>query len=115
MKYFLLIALLGTGCCCTYRPTEPCARMAPSTGYMVVNNTGVLINVIQDGQVIASNIEPGQVVTIRPVWMRTTGVVVVGYTPTGEYVGSDSYIFSSAVKEIWTVTGLLRPQHNLLR
>jgi hypothetical protein len=107
----LLIALLAGGCYTCQHPTEPCARLATSTGYMVVNNTGVLVNVVQDGQVIASKIEPGQVVPIRPVWMRTTSVVVVGYTPTGDYVGSDSYIFSSAVREVWTVTGLLRPQH----
>jgi hypothetical protein len=82
---------------------------------MVVNNSGVLINLVQDGQVIAQKIEPGQVVPLRPVWMRTTAVVAVGYTPAGEYVGSDSYLFSSAVRETWTINALIRPQTNLLR
>jgi hypothetical protein len=79
---------------------------------MVVNNSGVLINLVQDGQVIAQKIEPGQVVPLRPVWMRTTAVVAVGYTPSGEYVGSDSYLFSSAVRETWTISTLIRPQTN---
>lgn len=81
---------------------------------MVVNNSGALINLVQDGQVIAERIEPGQVVPLKPVWLRTTSVVAVGYTPAGEYVGADSYIFSSAVREIWTVNRLMRPQTPLL-
>lgn len=80
---------------------------------MVVNNSGVLINLVQDGQVIAQKIEPGQVVPLRPVWMRTTAVVAVGYTTAGEYVGADSYLFSSVVRETWTINALIRPQTNL--
>jgi hypothetical protein len=111
MRYaLLLLALFSAGCHTCYHPTEPVARLGPSTGYMVVNNSGAVINLIQDGQVIAEKIEPGQVVPIRPVWLRTTAVVAVGYTPAGEYVGSCSYLFSSAVRETWTVNYLLRPQ-----
>lgn len=112
MKYwFLLIALFSTGCHTCYQPTEPCAKpLHVSSGYMVVNNSGAVINLVQDGHVIAEKIEPGQVVPIRPVWLRTTAVVAVGYTPAGEYVGSDSYLFSSAVRETWTITRLIRPQ-----
>ena len=106
----LLTVLLSTGCYTCYHPTEPCARLDPTTGYMVVNNSGAVIDVIQDGQTIAKHIEPGQVVPIRPVWLRTTAVVAVGYTPTGEYVGTDSYLFSSSVRETWTITRLIRPQ-----
>jgi hypothetical protein len=114
MKYvYLLIALFSVGCQHCYHATEPCAKLAASTGYMVVNNSGALMNLVQDGQVIAQHIESGQVVPIRPVWLRTTCVVAVGYTPTGEYVGTDSYIFSSAVRETWTVNRLLRPQTSL--
>lgn len=116
-KLFSVIALMVailTGCVNNhYHPTEPVARMGPHTGFMVVNNSGALINVIQDGQVVAERIEPGQVVPIRPVWMRTSCVVAVGYTPGGEYVGSDSYTFQSGVRETWTVHRLLRPQTNL--
>lgn len=108
-----LMALILNGCVHCYQPTEPVARMGPSTGFMVVNNSGALINVIQDGQTIAERIEPGQVVPIRPVWMRVSCVVAVGYTPGGEYVGSDSYTFQSGVRETWTVHRLLRPQTNL--
>jgi hypothetical protein len=107
----LLIALLAGGCYHCQHPTEPCAKpLHVSSGYMVVNNSGAIINLVQDGQVIAEKIEPGQVVPIRPVWMRTTAIVAVGYTPTGEYVGTDSYLFSSAVRETWTITRLIRPQ-----
>jgi hypothetical protein len=111
----LLIALLSTGCYTCQRPTEPCARLATSTGYMIVNNSGVLLNLVQDGQTIAQRIEPGQVVPLRPVWLRTTSVVAVGYTPVGDYVGADSYTFSSAVRETWIVNALVRPQTSLSR
>lgn len=106
-----LIVILFTGCVNCYHPTDPVARY-PSTGYMVVNNSGALINVIQDGQVVAERIEPGQVVPIRPVWMRTSCVVAVGYTPGGDYVGSDSYTFQSGARETWIVHRLYRPQTN---
>lgn len=109
-KLILLAALLAAGCHTHYHPTAPVASSRLSTGYMVVNNSGALINVIQDGQVIAEKIEPGQVVPIRPVWMRTTCVVAVGYTPEGAYVGSADYIFQSNVRETWTVHYLWRPQ-----
>jgi hypothetical protein len=116
MKYvFLLMALFSTGCYTCQHPTEPCAKplAASPNGYMVVNNSGAIINLVQDGQVIASRIEPGQVVPLRPIWMRTTSVVAVGYTPAGEYVGTDSYIFASNVRETWTIHRLNRPQTNL--
>lgn len=109
----LLIALFAGGCHTCYHPTEPVAKLGPQSGFMVVNNSGAVINLIQDGQVIAEHVEPGQVVPIRPVWMRTTAVVAVGYTPAGEYVGSDSYLFSSQVRETWTISRLIRPQTNL--
>jgi hypothetical protein len=105
----LFIVAVATGCChAPYRPTEPCATMR-STGYMVVNNTKALLNIVQDGQTIATGLEPGQVMPIRPVWARTTIVVAVGYTPDGTYLGSDSYTFASNVRESWTVTRLIRP------
>lgn len=104
-----LIAVLLTGCCCApYRPTEPVTVMR-GTGYMVVNNTKALLNVVQDGQTIATGLEPGQVLPIRPVWMRFTCVAVVGYAPDGTYLGSDSYTFASNVRETWTVSRLIRP------
>lgn len=110
MKTIAILIVAGlTGCCCApYRPTEPVAVMR-STGYMVVNNTKALLNVVQDGQTIATGLEPGQVLPIRPVWARFTCVVAVGYTPDGVYAGSDSYTFASNVRETWTVTRLIRP------
>lgn len=105
----LLLVAIFTGCCYTpYRPSEPVATMR-ATGYMVVNNTTALLNVVQDGQTIATGLEPGQVLPLRPVWMRTTCVAVVGYTPDGLYVGADNYTFASNVRETWTVSRLIRP------
>jgi hypothetical protein len=105
----LLSVAVLTGCyCAPYRPSEPCATMR-ATGFMVVNNTTALLNVVQDGQTIATGLEPGQVLPLRPVWMRTTCVAVVGYTPDGLYAGSDSYNFASNIRETWTVSRLIRP------
>lgn len=104
----LLISLLAGCCCAPYRPTEPCAVMRGS-GFMIVNNTTAFLNVVQDGETIATNLEPGQVLPLRPIWVRRSLVAVVGHTPSGEYVGSDSYIFASNVRETWTVTRLIRP------
>jgi hypothetical protein len=108
----LLLTVFATGCHTCYHPTDPCATplAANPNGYMIVNNSGAIINLVQDGKVIASQIEPGQVVPLRPIWLRTTAVVAVGYTPAGEYVGTDSYTFASNVRETWTITRLIRPQ-----
>lgn len=105
----LFIVALLTGCCCgPYYPIETgCARGA--TGYMIVNNTKAILTIVQDGQVVAKDIRPGDVMPIRPVWMRTTCVAVTGHLSDGTYAGADSYTFSSAVRETWTVTRLIRP------
>jgi hypothetical protein len=105
----LLIVAALTGCCGGYYPVNTGCQTRCSTGYMIVNNTKAILTIVQDGQVIARDIEPGDVMPLRPVWMRTTCVAVTGRLADGTYVGADSYTFSSAVRETWTVTRLIRP------
>lgn len=105
-----ILLILLTGCCAHYCPTEPVAKLH-GTGFMVVNNTTSLINVIQDGQTVAQRLEPGQVLPLRPIWLRTSCVVAVGYTPGGDFIGSDSYTFQSTIRETWVVSRLIRPEN----
>lgn len=67
------------------------------------------MDVIQDGKLIAEKLRPGQVLPLAPVWLRTTCVTAVGYLPDGSYVGTDSYIFQSGVREVWTISQLVPP------
>lgn len=92
----LLLSLVG---CASRRPL------------MVVNNTIYRLDVYQDGKRIKTLV-PGEVLGLRPLLFRSTGLAVSGYDAGGEPVGADSWTFDPCVQpETWTVTRLL-PANN---
>lgn len=107
--------VLLTGCTTTrYEPTSTPSgtrdRKNVMPGYSVVNNTPYLLDVVQDGNVVSRGIRPGQVLPLRPLWLRRNSTVtVLGYDEATGYAGTDSHIFSSAVSEVWTVNSLIAP------
>jgi len=80
-----------------------------TSGYSMVNNTGSVLDVFQDGVLIHRGVQTGQVVAVRPAFLVNTTITVVGRTETGEYVGTDSWIYGNA-PEVWTITRLYKPQ-----
>lgn len=106
----VLSLLFVTGCCTPYLPVPsgPPAECA-NTGYMVVNNTGVKLDLVQDGHVIVRSLEPGRVMPLRPLlFQRHSVVVAVGYDGSA-YIGTDTFTFDSRVAETWVVTRLIPP------
>lgn len=105
----LLVIL--TGCCC-WQPYPPQGNYHPyPTGQSVVNNSGYVLDVFQDGVPIARNVTVGQVLPVRVgCFQRTTSVVVTGHTEAGDYVGSDTYIFQFGAPEAWSVMRLYAPK-----
>lgn len=98
-------------------PTPPCghtdhgnagviggvASWFQHTPCLVVNNTPTLLNVVQDGKVLAKNVRMGESVSIRPRWSdERAAVVVTSLTEDGRYVGSATRTFLSP-GEIWQV------------
>lgn len=113
MKTLLSLSLaLLTGCCTPY-PPQGCAYPPMCSGQSIVNNTGYLLDVFQDGVLIAKNMGIGQVLPLRAMFFqRTTVVVVTAHDGSGDYVGSDQYIFNSTVAEAWNVSRVYRPKRS---
>lgn len=110
LPLFLLLAFLGTGCTTVITP-QGCSYRVIETGYSVVNNTGWLLDVVQDGIVICTDLETGKVMPLRnPLWHNKTVVVVTGHDKAGNYIGTATWTFISQTPEAWTVTRLLKPQ-----
>jgi len=112
MKTILLTATLAlsllTGCYCYYPPGCACPSVS---GLAVVNNSGFVLDVFQDGVLIGKNMGVGQVLPIRPVlFQKNTVLVVTGHAATGEYVGSDTHIFDYNAPEAWSVNRLYTPK-----
>ena len=106
----LLLLLLLPGCC--WQPYPPQGNCYPyPTGQSIVNNSGYVLDVFQDGVPIAQNIAVGQVLPVRVgYFQRTTSIVVTGHTETGTYVGSDTYLFQFGAPEAWNVLRLYSPK-----
>ena len=113
----LLSLIVLTGCCWRYPYApqgvaypSPCYGMAMA-GQSLINNTGVLLDIFQDGVLIGRNMGTGQVLPIRPALFQSmTVVVVTGHDATGEYLGSDKHIFAYNVPEAWSVDKLVAPK-----
>lgn len=108
----LSLCTLLTGCCgpYPYPPQGNCYPMALA-GQSIVNNSGFLLDVFQDGVLIGRNLGVGQVLPVRPtIFQKTTVIVVTGHSVTGDYVGSAKYIFAYNVPEAWSVDRLYQPK-----
>ena len=96
----------------TDTPTQPSPQDQQArywnSGYSVVNNTAFLLDIVQDGQVIARRLKPGQVLPLRSLWFqRISNVSAIGFESDGTYVGTDAFIFTNVYPQTWTVTGLV--------
>lgn len=79
---------------------------------VVLNNTGHVLTVRQDGEEIA-RLRNGEQVGLDENWLiPKTTVTVTGHTPDGLYVGADSWTFLSNSPEIWQINQLRRPQES---
>lgn len=106
----LLLVLLFTGCTTVITPQGQQYRVI-ETGYSVVNNTGCLLDVVQDGVTICTGLDTGKVLPLRnPLWRMKTVVTVIGHDKTGNYVGTATWTFIGETPEAWTVTRLDRPR-----
>lgn len=115
MKIQILFLLSLAGCCC-----QPCGVVPPVAPYYqsypsprqrsILNNTGYVLDVLQDNQRIAV-LRNGEQCALCDNWLvpRTT-VTVTGHTETGVYVGAASWIFQSGTPEVWQVNELRAPQ-----
>ena len=103
------LLLLLAGCCSYHPPGFGCPNMS---GLALLNNSGFVLDVYQDGVLIGKNLGVGQVLPIRAVlFQKNTVLVVTGHTPTGDYVGSDTHIFDYNAPEAWSVNRLYVPKH----
>lgn len=109
----LSVLLLGfTGCTYNYGVAGQCCGPGhlPHTGYSVVNNSGVSLDIYQDGIRVAQNIGPGDVLPIRPiVFQQKSSVIAVGHDANGAYTGTDHWTFLSGLPEVWSVGKLYQP------
>lgn len=96
---FMLLTTLLVGCS-TNRPL------------MVINNTHYRLEVYQDGKRI-KQLAPGDVIGLKPLLFRSTGLAVVGFDDGGNSVGADSWTFDPCVQpETWSVTRLVPPNNS---
>ena len=113
MKTRILLTLLATslltGCCCSHYPYDwGCPAMS---GQALLNNSGFVLDVFQDGVLIGKNLGVGQVLPIRAtLFQKNTVLVVTGHTAAGEYVGSDTHIFDYSAPEAWSINRLYIPK-----
>ncbi len=103
-----LILGLGTGCTTVYEAQGPPQPAKPTADHTVVNNTRYNLNVLQDGRIIFTGLEPGQAVPVRArIFGGTSVVIVTGYTAEGKYVGTAQWTFIWNLPEAWTVSYLI--------
>lgn len=107
----LAATVLFTGCCsCPQHPQGQAYNILGSQ-WSIVNNSGYLLDVFQDGRKInAGPLGVGQVLPLRMVLFQPDSVVtVVGHTESGQYVGSGTHRFSSSENDTWSVIQLYAP------
>jgi len=109
----LMLALVSilTGCCsCPQHPTGQAYQFMGSQ-WSIVNNSGYLLDVFQDGRKVnAGVVGLGQVLALRIVLFQPDSVVtVVAHTESGDYVGSATHRFSSTENDTWSVIQLHAP------
>lgn len=109
MKFLALAILAIIPGCAYYGSYGPGARPT-QTSFMVVNNSGHLIDLVQDGRVVIERLATGKVQAIRmPLLSRQSTVVALGYTEDGAYAGTDQWTFFGTVPQTWTI-GYLYPR-----
>lgn len=111
-KLMILTAacLMLTGCRTYNNSPVGTPYRSPTTGYAVVNNTGILLDVYQDGKVITTDMPTGQIQPLHPLlFCNSSTVIVTGHTKEGAYAGTGTYIFVYSTPEVWTVTRLSPP------
>jgi hypothetical protein len=107
----LAVTVMFTGCCsCPQHPQGQAYNILGSQ-WSIVNNSGYLLDVFQDGRKInAGPLGVGQVLPLRMVLFQPDSVVtVVGHTEGGQYVGSGTHRFSSTENDTWSVIQLYAP------
>lgn len=118
MKANLCLLALGLfleGCCCSgpyvANPCNPYGPYAPCNPRqrIVVNNTGYVLEVMQDNRRVAV-LRNGEQCGLYDYWLTPKSTVTVtGHTESGVYIGADCWIFNSGSAEIWQVNQLQRP------
>jgi hypothetical protein len=105
-----ILALAATSCTTVYMPNGESYRTANSP-WSIVNNTGVQLDVFSGGHALVKNLETGQVMPIALVlFQEETVLTVVGHTPDGKYVGTESQRFYYHTPYTWAVTRLQKPE-----
>lgn len=107
----LASAVLLTGCCSCPQHPQGQAYQVFGSQWSIVNNSGYLLDVFQDGRKVnAGVVSLGQVLPLRIVLFQPDSVVtVVAHTEAGEYVGSATHRFSSSENDTWSVIQLRAP------
>jgi len=107
----LAAAVLFTGCCSCPQQPKGQAYQYFGSQWSIVNNSGYLLDVFQDGRKInAGAVGVGQVLPLRMVLFQPDSVVtVVAHTEAGQYVGSSTHRFSSSENDTWSVIQLYAP------
>lgn len=108
---FTLLWLATAGCSYTYnKNTLPPALGPARSQYTLINNTGYVLDVYQDGKYLGKA-EVGRVLPVYGtlLWRRTV-VSVTGRDDAGHYVGTRSWVYEYGVPEAWTVSTLDKPQ-----
>lgn len=113
MQVACLVSVLLLAGCTTVITPQGQQYQVVNTGYSVVNNTGLMLDVVQDGVTISTGLATGQVLPLRnPIWRHKTVVTVLGHDATGGYVGTATWTFVSETPEAWTVTRLASPKES---
>lgn len=103
--------LIFTGCCAHKHRGSKCENARVQQ--LVLNNTGYLLDVTQDGCVIGQALTNGQTVAIVPrLFVPRSVVTVTARNATGGYVGADTWVFCSGLAEVWRVDHVRRPQES---
>lgn len=114
----ILLLVLATGCVYNYPYSHPPGGAGgpppgstfPTSQYTVINNSGYMLKVYQDGKYLG-DLPIGQVQGIKGTLLwRSTIVTVTGVDNNGDFVGSDSWKYEFGVPEAWTVLSLNSPR-----
>jgi len=97
MKFVLIIlAVMLTGC-------------ATGVRQVVSNNTVYILDVSQNGKQVCMGLQPGQLVTLPWNYGQEVSVSVAARTPSGVYVGSNTYSMWTTYSQTWQVNSIIPP------